>query len=516
MDVWKPSEQSRPLEEGVINILGGNSMPYLDMNMYFNKFKELTFGVHFKELYQAKYVNQGSCHTKACLNAIPYGTSIRCTGLTTITDENKHQSISDRYPRLHKALSVVGLILPDKKLPTFGELLSKREKDAAIAAARKAKNKKRDPRQIFLKQKYAGSWQQNCPAKIANSMARQYGCGFIRVRMCHGRHRNAKEILLADLDKKVMSGIDYINPREKYYKSKCGCRSTKVNGRCIMEERCNEQAVVYRIEWGPSKHYYIGKTKDELAKRIRDHIQTLNEFFKLRKNFQLAQVQKSKTNNQKPKTKSQNKTNPKPKPKRKLQIATKNITSTNSPPAIITPTNDQPCRCKTKCQTICKKLVSPNKQFTLEFGRPGEETYDNLHNQNSNPPSNRSRLPTTLKELKIAYNKIQCAAITTFLWKQVEMHEKHVRKREFSKTDAYQWVRSNLKVSVLYKQSLSSRMKTAGTKNCSLCKQERMKIYYDMYDPNSPKLLLNKRAELQDRCTCTTSFLRLVNLEGGC
>merc|ERR1712115_190967 len=85
--------------------------------------------------------------------AIPYGTAIRCAGLTTITDENKHQSISDRYPRLHKALRAAGLILPDKKLPTFGELLSKRDRDAAKAAAKRAKNKKRDPRQIYIKQK---------------------------------------------------------------------------------------------------------------------------------------------------------------------------------------------------------------------------------------------------------------------------------------------------------------------------------------------------------------------------
>ena len=192
-----------------------------------------------------------------------------------------------------------------------------------------------------------------------------------------------------------------------------------------MGERCNEQAVVYRIEWLLSSHYYIGKTQDELAKRILDHIQNLGKFFTLRKKFKLAQSQKSKPSNQKPKLKSQTKTNPKTRFK-KLQIATKNITSTNSPPAVITPTNDQPCRCKPKCKAICKKLASPSKQFTLEFGRPGEEAYDNLSTPNPNPPSTRSRLPTTLKELQIAYNKIQCSAITTFLWKQVEMHEKHV------------------------------------------------------------------------------------------
>ena len=68
---------------------------------------------------------------------------------------------------------------------------------------------------------------------------------------------------------------------------------------------------------------------------------------------------------------------------------------------------------------------------------------------NSEPPLDRSKLPTTFKELQIAYSKLQVSAITTFLWKQVEMHEKHVRKKEFCKDDAYQWVRSNLKITVL-------------------------------------------------------------------
>ena len=57
MDIWKPSEQSRTLEKGVIEIVGGNKMPYLDCELYFNKLKELTFGVHFKDLHQTKYVN---------------------------------------------------------------------------------------------------------------------------------------------------------------------------------------------------------------------------------------------------------------------------------------------------------------------------------------------------------------------------------------------------------------------------------------------------------------------------
>ena len=69
-----------------------------------------------------------------------------------------------------------------------------------------------------------------------------------------------------------------------------------------------------------------------------------------------------------------------------------------------------------------------------------------------------------LKELKNAYSKIHCSELTKFLWKQAETHEKSMGRLFSTENEMYQWVRSNLKISVLYKQSLSSRMKTSGTK----------------------------------------------------
>ena len=45
-------------------------------------------------------------------------------------------------PTIRQSTEAAGLILPDKKLPTFGELLSKRDKDAAIAAAKREKTKR--------------------------------------------------------------------------------------------------------------------------------------------------------------------------------------------------------------------------------------------------------------------------------------------------------------------------------------------------------------------------------------
>ena len=368
-------------------------------------------------------------------------------------------------------------------------------------------------------EKFSGSWRPNSPANTANKMAREFGLGFIRTRMGHGRHRNVKEILLADQDKKVMSGIDYINPHESKYNPKCTCRGTKVDGKCIMKEQCKNQAVVYINEWAPTGHIYVGKTQDFLAKRQRDHVQSLKGFFDTRKEYLKHQAanQTPKPTAPKQNKKSQTKTNSNPKSKSKLQISTNNNQSQASQPNLITPTNKPSCRCrdKSKCIKICKKLVPSNQKFTFEFGRTGEEAYENLHNPNLTPSSRRSKgpKPTNPKELQIAYNKIHCSELTKLLWEEVEMHEKHVRKKFSKIDDMNKWVRSNLKVSVLYKQSLSSRMKTSGTKNCSLCKQERMHIYLNMNNPKKSKLLLNKRAELMTRCSCTTSFLRLVNLK---
>ena len=119
------------------------------------------------------------------------------------------------------------------------------------------------------------------------------------------RHRNVKKIRLADLDKKVMSGIDYIDPSKTRYKTKCVCRGTKVDGKCIMEEKCNWQATIYCDEWTPTKNFYIGKPHGPLRKRQRDHVQRLGEFFKQRKDFQDYQILNSQSASQEPTAKNQ-------------------------------------------------------------------------------------------------------------------------------------------------------------------------------------------------------------------
>ena len=113
-----------------------------------------------------------------------------------------------------------------------------------------------------------------------------------------------------------------------------------------------------------------------------------------------------------------------------------------------------------------------------------------------------------LEELEVAYNKIDCTELTRFLWKRVRIHEKQ-HGRFKSKGEMYSWTRKNIKTEILYEQSVTSRMKTAGKEYCSLCMAERVNIFCHMYDSETSKKLSNKKSELTGKCSCNARFLRL-------
>jgi hypothetical protein len=37
MEIWRPDEKSREIKKGIIDVIGGNSLPYLDTQMYYDK-----------------------------------------------------------------------------------------------------------------------------------------------------------------------------------------------------------------------------------------------------------------------------------------------------------------------------------------------------------------------------------------------------------------------------------------------------------------------------------------------
>ena len=105
--------------------------------------------------------------------------------------------------------------------------------------------------------------------------------------MCHGRHPNlhVKESFFADCTRKVFANVTYVPTDQsdeefdqkkavKFYK--CACKSTKVDGKCMFNEQCKTEAIIYKVHWVPTGHTYIRKSQGNLSKRInQDHINGL-------------------------------------------------------------------------------------------------------------------------------------------------------------------------------------------------------------------------------------------------
>ena len=86
--------------------------------------------------------------------------------------------------------------------------------------------------------------------------------------MCHGRHLNLKERFIADCTQKVLANVKYVpmdrsdeesSPKKAVEFYKCAYKITKVDGKCIFEEKCKTEAIIYKDEWIPTSHTYIGK-----------------------------------------------------------------------------------------------------------------------------------------------------------------------------------------------------------------------------------------------------------------
>ena len=106
--------------------------------------------------------------------------------------------------------------------------------------------------------------------------------------------------------------------------------------------------------------------------------------------------------------------------------------------------------------------------------------------------------PMSLEELKFAYNNVDSISeLTRFIWKRVEEHER-VNGSFKNKGEMYAWVRRNVKTSIVHEQSVTSRMKTADKKFCSLCLAERVNIFIAMHLEGSNKLM-NKNLNLRGR-----------------
>ena len=122
----------------------------------------------------------------------------------------------------------------------------------------------------------------------------------------------------------------------------------------------------------------------------------------------------------------------------------------------------------------------------------------------------RDRATILKPVLEEIYAKIECTEISRHMWA-------HVKDMQFNNTkELYSWIRSKWEISIVSKSNVISCMMTANTRNCSLCMQEHVKLFYDFNDETQKKKLMNSRTEFYGNCSCKTRFLRLsaVGIEG--
>ena len=70
----------------------------------------------------------------------------------------------------------------------------------------------------------------------------------------------------------------------KFYK--CACKSRKVDGKCMFNEQCKTEAMLYKVQWIPTGYTYIRKSQGNLSKRINQgHVNGLVAFWNLRDKY---------------------------------------------------------------------------------------------------------------------------------------------------------------------------------------------------------------------------------------
>ena len=402
---------------------------------------------------------------------------IRTAELTSRTPKNENSSLSELYPEVDKALREAGLLKGKTKLPKLSTVLDARETDIKTAAEKREKRRK-DKRTIYIHEKYADNWRTIPLHKIANKLAKKHKLPF-RFRMCHGRHLNLKERFIADCTQKVFANVKYV-PSVKSGKEfdqkktaklyKCACKSTKVDGKCMFNEQCKTEAIIYKVQWIPTGHAYIGKTQGNLSERInRGHINGLVAFWNLRDKYNKNIAEENAF------------ITPKGGTGRRFSFSTvvtpecsQELTQTptglsplvNFMTARLAPNPDFDSNDETDDETVMSSSedepsdeeisqpLNTKTKFQKVFGRPTDKK------KNPNPMS--------IEELKFAYNNVDSISeLTRFIWKRVEEHE-GVNGSFKNKGEMYAWVRRNIETSSVHEQSVTSRMKTAGKKFCSL------------------------------------------------
>ena len=100
---------------------------------------------------------------------------------------------------------------------------------------------------------------------------------WIRAIMCFKCHRNLKEMLLGDLNNKILENVVDNLSQDK----KCNCRSDKpIDGECFLDGKCQIANVIYKLHCGCCGDYYVGKTQKYVKHGVQQHINSVVKMWK--------------------------------------------------------------------------------------------------------------------------------------------------------------------------------------------------------------------------------------------
>jgi hypothetical protein len=123
-----------------------DSLPFLDMKLYWDEWGELSFTVYRKDgQLLLKYLNADSTHPPHIFRAVPHSAVLaRLANLITLTEENGNKTMKEIHPDHINTLKAANLDInalhnQSNKAPT---LLEMRERSAGLAPLKKRGTKR--------------------------------------------------------------------------------------------------------------------------------------------------------------------------------------------------------------------------------------------------------------------------------------------------------------------------------------------------------------------------------------
>ena len=96
------------------------SLPFLEMELFWDNSGNLEFQVHQKKNQLLKYLNKEITHTKDTFKSTPNGVLNRLAKIISIMEGKSNMNIKERYPDHKREKSKAGSNI--KIIPTFKEL----------------------------------------------------------------------------------------------------------------------------------------------------------------------------------------------------------------------------------------------------------------------------------------------------------------------------------------------------------------------------------------------------------